>query len=516
VFLLTAQEMRDFDRYTIEHVGLPGVVLMENAGRAVVREIKKRFPQPQTAVVLAGSGNNGGDGFVVARILAQDGWTVYPWLVGASEKMSADAKVHYQVCQHFVTVEQDPIQHWSRLQKQLEQATVIVDAMLGIGTKGGLRSPLDRIATFVNQQTHAWVVAVDIPSGVETDTGKVGNVAVRANQTVTFAYPKWGHLLRPGADYTGEWKVADIGIVPAHQPLTSMNHPSNWLQSLAPRSPWSHKGTFGHLLVIGGAAGMLGAAIMAKEAAFRTGVGKVTLTVPESQQAICASKVTQAMVWSWPGEQQFDPESYQWFRQRHRDFSAVAIGTGLGRFAGEERWLSQLLEQIEVPVVLDADALNILAAYPQLLQSRQRKQTIICTPHPGEMARLLDCSVREVEANRATVARDFATQTGMIVVLKGRYSIIAFPDGRQVVNATGHPALAKAGSGDLLTGIIGSFLAQGIEPEQAVQMAVYLHGKAGEKAVTSSAYSVVYTDILAQLGPVLHQLTSEPTYFPGN
>lgn len=489
---------------------------MENAGRAVVHEIKKRFSQPQTAVVLAGSGNNGGDGLVVARVLAQEGWTVYPWLIGSVEKLSADAKTHYQACKHLVSMYHEPLKHWERLQKHMEQATVIVDAMLGIGVKGGLRSPYDRIASLVNQQKQAWVVAVDLPSGVETDTGQVGNEAVKADQTITFAFPKWGLLLRPGADYAGEWKAVNIGIVPNRKPLASINHPAHWQQSLAPRSPWSHKGAFGHLLVIGGAEGMLGALIMAKEAAFRTGVGKVTLTVPRSQLTACASKVTQAMVWSWPGEQCFAEESSQWFRQRKDDFSAVAIGPGLGRFKGEQRWFGQLLEQIEVPVVLDADALNILAEYPALIKCRDRTRTTICTPHPGEMARLLQCSVEEVEANRSIVAKDYAKQTGMIVVLKGRYTIIAFPDGRQVVNLTGHPALAKAGSGDLLTGIIGSFVAQGMKPDQAVQMAVYLHGKAGEMAVTSSEHSVRYTDLLAQLGPVLHQLTSQPTYFPGN
>lgn len=516
MFLLTAQEMRDFDHYTIEHVGLPGVVLMENAGRAVAHEIQRRFAQPQTAVVLAGPGNNGGDGFVVARVLAQAGWTVYPWLIGLKEKMSADARTHYQVCQHVVEIQHDPIGSWDQLQTHLQQATVIVDAMLGIGVKGGLRSPFDRVVQLVNQQKTAWTVAVDLPTGVETDTGRVVNDAVKADLTITFAYPKWGHLLKPGADYTGEWKAVDIGILPNRTPRVSINQPSQWRPTLRPRSPWSHKGSFGHLLIIGGSEGMLGASIMAKEAAYRTGVGKVTLTVPESQQAVCAGKVTQAMVWSWSGTKQFDQESYQAYQQRKEDFSAVAIGTGLGRFQGEAKWLAKLLQQIEVPLVLDADALNILADHPELIEERDRSLPTICTPHPGEMARLLHCSVREVEENRSTVARDYAKNTGMIVVLKGRYTIIAFPDGRQIVNTTGHPALAKAGSGDLLTGIIGSFLAQGIRPDHAVQIAVYLHGKSGERAVTFSDHSVLYSDILAQLGSILHQLTSEPTYFPGN
>lgn len=489
---------------------------MENAGRAVVQEIHKQFSQPHAAVVLAGPGNNGGDGFVVARILACAGWTVYPWLIGAKEKMSADAKTHYHACRHVVEIYHDPLQQWDRLHRHLQQATVIVDAMLGIGTKGGLRSPFDQVVSLVNKQKKAWVVAVDLPSGVETDTGKVVHDAVKADLTVTFAHPKWGHILRPGADYVGEWKVVDIGILPNQVPSASINHPASWQHSLRPRSPWSHKGTFGHLLVIGGAEGMLGASTMAGEAALRTGVGKVTLAVPESQHAACANKVTQAMVWSWPGMKQFEEESYSCFQQRKGDFSAVAIGPGLGRFLGEEKWLGALLRQIETPLILDADALNILADYPELITCRDRALPTVCTPHPGEMARLLQVSTKEVEENRSTIARDYAQRTGMMVVLKGRYSIIAFPDGRQVVNITGHPALAKAGSGDLLTGIIGSFIAQGIEPDQAVKMAVYIHGKAGEQAITSSEYSVLYTDILAQLGPILHQLTAKPTYFPGN
>lgn len=516
MYLLTAQEMRNFDQYTIEHVGLPGVVLMENAGRAVAEEIQEAYPNPGRAVVLAGSGNNGGDGFVVARYLNHMGWNVNVWLVGVKEKMSPDAQIHYRACQSLIQVYHDPIARLEELQQQLSDADVIVDAMLGIGTKGRLRSPFSQVVELVNQRKKGWVVAVDLPSGVETDTGKVGTEAIRADLTITFAHRKWGHILRPGADFTGRCKVVEIGIVPNQEPISKINHPRHWQHVLMDRSPWSHKGDYGHLLIIGGSSGMTGAAVMAAQSAFRTGIGKVTITVPESEQQICASQVPQAMTWSWPGTKQFQPNSYRMFLERSREFSAVTIGTGLGRFSGEDQWLGTLLKQIQVPLILDADALNILANYPEILNHRSRSLTTICTPHPGEMARLLDCSVREVEANRSTIALDYAKKTGMIVVLKGRYSVIAFPDGSQRINLSGHASLAKAGSGDLLTGIIGSFMAQGLDPKEAVSAGVYIHGKAGELAVSNSSHSVIYTDILAQLGPILHQLTSKPTYFPGN
>lgn len=525
MYLVTAKEMRDLDRYTISQAGLPGVVLMENAGRAVAEEVMRRFPEPKTAVVLGGTGNNGGDGWVAARHLLFRGWKVHLWLAGDEGKLTSDARVFYEVCKKYTQIERYQPEKRERLWQHLQQAEVIVDALLGTGAKGELRPLMAELVSLINQQERAFVVAVDLPTGVDADTGAVEREAVQADLTVTFAFPKWGHYLRPGADCSGEVKVADIGLAPIPdadlEPSARINLPGEWKQHLRSRSPWAHKGTHGHLLIIGGSRGMLGAVVMSGEAAYRTGAGLVTLTVPKSEHPALAAKVTQEIIWSWPGDEVFSRKSYQWFNARKSRYSAVAIGPGLGRFTGEEEWLGELMRKIEVPLVLDADALNILSDHPDLFEKRPPDFPTVLTPHPGEMARLIGCTVKEVESSRHQAAKELAERTGMTVVLKGRYTIIAFPDGKQWLNGTGSPALAKAGSGDLLTGMIGSFLAQQIPVKDAVLMAVYLHGKAGELAAKLMPHSVMFSDILSAMETALHQTMSKtvpayPTHFPGN
>lgn len=508
MYLCSAEEMRQLDQYTIEQLGVPGVVLMERAGLAVAQVIQQQFPTPARVVILAGTGNNGGDGWVAARHLQQAGWQVSLWLVGKVEKLSPDARAFYQVCRqlqmpiHSVGPEISPALH-----SDLQQADVIVDALLGTGARGSLRPPLAEIIAFANQQK-GWRVAVDIPTGVDADNGQIKDEAFCANCTVTFAYPKWGHYLYPGADYTGQLHIADIGvIVPDKKPAAIVNHPTLWPEGRKPRSPWAHKGDFGHLLILGGGAGMVGAARMAGMAAYRTGAGKVTLAVPEETAKRLQTQVLQEMVWSWPGEEQFAKDVEQHWQRRMDIFSAVAIGPGVGRFAGEKEWLRTLISMISQPLVLDADALNILATEPSIL-SQTASSTVIITPHPGEMARLAGCSIADVERQRPIIARQFAQQWNVITVLKGRYTLIAFPDGKIVLNPTGSPALAKAGSGDVLTGMIGAFLAQKIPVDQAVTMAVYLHGEAGEQEALGAEHSLDVLELIKGIGLAIRSHSS--------
>jgi ADP-dependent NAD(P)H-hydrate dehydratase / NAD(P)H-hydrate epimerase len=513
VYLVTAEEMRALDRYTMEEVGLPGVVLMEQAGKAVAEAIIGRFPVSGSVVVLGGTGNNGGDGWVLARHLVLRGWQVQPWLVGDPAKLTGDARIFYQVCQAFVPVECYRLEQKERLSAQLATADVVVDALIGTGSRGALRATIAEVVQQVNQQRGKWIVAVDLPTGVNADTGEVPTEAIRANLTVTFGYPKWGHYLRPGADRCGEVQVADIGLAPLPdslaQTVATVNSPQRWESFLPPRNPWSHKGTWGHLLLIGGAGGMLGAIEMAAQAAYKAGVGLVTCTVPASQTGALAVKMTQELIWSWPGEGTFAVDSVRCWEQVKSSVSTVAIGPGLGRFSGEEEWLGTLMQKIDLPLVLDADALNILADYPELFSLRNRVAPTVLTPHAKEMARLLRITVAEVEQKRSVVAKELAQRTGMIVVLKGRYTLIALPDGKQILNPSGSPALAKAGSGDLLTGLIGSWLAQSIPVAEAVAMAVYLHGKAGEIAAREvGVYSVTYRELLSAIGAAIHPLIS--------
>lgn len=512
--LVTAEEMRKLERHVMDEIGLPGSILMENAGRSVAQEIIRRFPKPKAAAVLAGSGNNGGDGWVIARHLLFQGWRISAWLVGSEEKMGPDARLHYEVFKRFGAVHVFGEGQEDSLRSDLENCEVLVDALLGIGAQGALRPPLSRIVQWVNERrkrpNRPWVVAVDLPTGVHSDTGEIASEAIAADLTVTFQCAKWGHYLRPGAEACGELIVAPIGLPPLGGdsplvPMAKVNHPALWRDQLKPRKEWAHKGTYGHLLLIGGAQGMLGAIKMAGEAAYRSGCGMVTCAVPQSERQALSASVLQELAWGWPGEESFAPDSWEWFAQRKKRFSAVAIGPGLGRFPGEEEWLKQLIRQVEVPLVLDADALNILADHPRCLERNSGSRPIIITPHPGEMARLAQTTVAEVEKQRHRIAKEWAEKTRTIVVLKGRYTIIAFPDGRQVVNPTGGPALAKAGSGDMLTGIIASFLAQRMPVSSAVLMGVYLHGKLGE-AVQALAHSATASDLIRSIGAVYEQI----------
>jgi ADP-dependent NAD(P)H-hydrate dehydratase / NAD(P)H-hydrate epimerase len=526
VYLVTAEEMRELDRYTMEEVGLPGMVLMEHAGKAVAEAINHQYPEAKNVVVLCGTGNNGGDGWVLARHLVLRGWHVQPWLIGNDKRLAVDSRTFYQVCQSFVQVESYTPDKRKILSAQLQATDVIVDALIGTGSSGELRATIAEVVQLVNQQHDKIVVAVDLPTGVHADTGEVLTEAVRAHHTVTFGYPKWGHYLRPGADACGEVQVVDIGLAPMpeslKQTVVSINTPDHWKHFLSSRNPWSHKGTCGHLLLIGGAEGMLGAIEMAAQAAYKVGVGVVTCTVPASQKDPLSAKVTQELIWSWPGEGTFSADSVNCWEQAKSSFSAVAIGPGLGRFPGEEEWLGTLLQQIDVPLVLDADALNILADHPKLFSLRNCMVPTILTPHPKEMARLLQITVTEVEQQRPVVAKELAQRTGMIVVLKGRYTMITLPSGKQRINLSGSPALAKAGSGDLLTGLIGSWLAQSTPAAEAVSMAVYLHGKAGEIAAEQTGvFSVTYREVLSAIGTAIYPFIStnvptKPTYFPEN
>ncbi|QKG85457.1 NAD(P)H-hydrate dehydratase [Kroppenstedtia pulmonis] len=510
MYLFTAQEMRDLDRYTIMHTGIPGTVLMENAGRGVAHRIQEYVRGRKTAVVLAGSGNNGGDGFVVARYLVNAGWNVFLWRWGSVEQMSEETRTFYQVCENIgLKGQKVDLSFPEELTRQLEQADVVVDALLGTGIQGPLRQPMAELIHLINRKSNGFVVAVDLPSGVNTDTGAVETDAVQADLTVALAAPKWCHYLYPGADYCGELVVEEIGIpkptLGQPTPRTRLNLPAIWESNLTPRSRWSHKGHFGHLLVVGGSRGMAGAVALAGSAALRAGAGLVTIAVPRGQEPILATKVTEAMVWGWPdnGLSCFTEEFPSDWSRQNRKWKTVVVGPGLGRFQGEQSWLKRILLEVTAPIVLDADALNILSHDSSVL--KQRQGLTVLTPHPGEMARLTKQTVQQVEANRFRIAVEWAKTYGVIVVLKGTHTIIAYPDGTQWVNPTGTPALAKGGSGDILAGMLGSFLVQGIPPEQAVPIGVYLHGLAGEKAVSSTEQSVLATEVIASIGPAIHQ-----------
>ncbi|MDQ0340101.1 NAD(P)H-hydrate epimerase [Caldalkalibacillus uzonensis] len=516
MYVLGQDDMRKMDRYTIEQLGLPGAVLMENAGARVADEVSRLFTKnggKQTRgiiVVLAGHGNNGGDGFVIARRLADMGLEVKLCLLAAPDKIRGDAQIHYQVYRKrklpFWSVRDHALEDLFGL---LQQAPVIVDALLGTGVKGEVRSPYKEVIAWINRHREGkTIVAVDLPSGLCAETGKVQGECVRATNTITFVCPKKGFFLQDGPQYIGEWKAVDISVPLSLVQTLKLNVPSLITdsvvqQAIPSRATHGHKGSFGHVLVVGGSPPYIGAPFFAAQAAMRSGAGLVTLAMPDVIYPQLAAQSPTTIFLPLPTENGYlSIEAVKMLIEKLQTYDVLVVGPGLGRWPDGGHWLIQLLKQADMPVVVDADGLSLLK--PHVHELAERDHPLILTPHQGEMARLLGTSVREVESDRLGVATRYAREHGVYVVLKGHRTVLATPEGKIWINPLGHDALAKGGSGDILSGMIASFVAQGAAPEQAAIAAVYIHALSGERcAVEKSRYSVLPTDILEALGQAI-------------
>jgi NAD(P)H-hydrate epimerase len=505
MFAAGQMEMQKMDQYTMENLGLPGIVLMENAGAKVVEEILACSPcKNPKVVVIAGGGNNGGDGFVIARRLFDAGLEPLLCLLTDPERVKGDAKVHLDVYinrklpifyLHDRSVE--------NLRDKLNQGDMIVDAILGTGVNGPVRDPLDRAISLINEyEGKKVIISVDVPSGVSSDTGKVEGFAVKADRTITFVFPKKGFFLQDGPKYVGEWKAVDISVPPSIVNNLGLILPKLITEELGQasvpvRPRHGHKGTFGHALVMGGSRNYVGAPIFAAKAALYSGAGLVTLGVPEGIFPMAASQNPESLYIPLPEKNGFfAAEAIKEISPRLEQFDSVAIGPGMSRFPDGEKLLKAFFTSLtSQSVVVDADALYLLRNNLDLVH--EYKGNVIFTPHPGEMARLLDKTVKEVEEERLEIASSFAKNYNVYLLLKGHRSVITSPDGEVYINPFGHDALGKGGSGDVLTGLITSFLAQGASPINALIAASYLHARAGEeKAKTLSHYGVVPLDII--------------------
>jgi NAD(P)H-hydrate epimerase len=485
--VVTAQQMRAIDAQTIENIGIPGIVLMENAGRAVTKVIKKILTDGKKVSVFVGRGNNGGDGLVVARYLSLAGFDVTIYLLSEAEQFEGDALTNLQIAQNLklsIKLLLSP-EKLSEYRYEIQFSDVIVDSIFGTGLKGVIRGIAADIIEFINS-TGKPIVAIDLPSGLEADTGQAEGVCIHANHTVTMGLPKRGLFLYPGANLTGKLTVADIGFPP--KIIDEQSIKVNWVQKddaarLMPARPrHSHKGTFGHVFVIAGSVGLTGAAALASEAALRIGAGMVTLGIPKSLNPVMEEKLTEVMTIPLP---ETDAQSLALeAKTKIFDFlekaDVAAIGPGLSRNPQTVELIHQLSVEIELPKVIDADGLNALSEKRELLD-RLDSQTIL-TPHPGEMARLLNCSPQEVESDRIGTAQNLAEKHGLTLVLKGVPTIIASDSSEVYINSTGNPGMATAGMGDVLTGAIAGLLAQGLAPVDAAVLGVYLHGLAGDVA----------------------------------
>jgi len=490
MYLVTAGEMQAMDRRTIETFGLPGRLLMENAGRGAAQVLLETFPglADKKVAVIAGRGNNGGDGFVIARYLLQKGVPVRVYLLAESKTVKGDAAANLKLLKPLgIPVDEIPDgSAFKQYKTAMRHQDIWVDAILGTGLKSDVEGYFREIIDFINARNKP-VFSVDIPSGLDSDTGQPCGACIRAHTTATFGFTKIGHIVLPGAIYTGRLQIIDIGIpayiaeevAPAQYLLTAETIRSR----LIPRAPDAHKGSTGHLLVVSGSPGKTGAAAMTAMAAMRAGAGLVTLGVPKSLNPVIETQVLEAMTVALPEtlDGLFAESAFDRILDLTSGKRCLGFGPGVGISPEIESLLRRMLPALKVPMVIDADGLNNLAADISMLKTAD--MPIILTPHPGEMARLTGASVSQVQRDRLTCAREFACKHNVHVVLKGARTVIAHPDGKVYVNPTGNAGMASGGMGDVLTGLIGGLLAQGYAPEAAAQVGVYLHGAAADRLV---------------------------------
>jgi ADP-dependent NAD(P)H-hydrate dehydratase / NAD(P)H-hydrate epimerase len=511
--LVTAREMRELDRRAIEEVGIPSLVLMENAGRTTYQVLRREFPELAGPVaVVAGRGNNGGDGLVVARYLAQAGQPVTVFLVGSKAEVRGDARINLEIAlRHNLEVTEILGEEDLNLPlHRLARAGLIVDALLGTGLNSEVQGVMRTLIEKINH-LRAPVLSVDLPSGLDADTGRPLGAAVAATVTVTYGWPKLGQVLPPGRDLVGRLWLVDISLPPdlSRELPLELAEAEDLRGLLPPRAFSSHKGTFGHLVVLAGSAGKTGAATLAAEGGLRAGAGLVTAGIPASLNDILEMKLTEAMTLPLPeakGARALGREALAPLQEFLADKSALALGPGLGTHPETQELVRRLVQELPVPMVIDADGLNALATDPSCLQGAAGPRLL--TPHPGEMARLLGGTAQEIQARRLEAAREAAARFQAVVVLKGAQTVVAAPDGRRSLNPTGNPALASGGTGDVLTGLIGGFLAQRLSPWDAARLGVYLHGLAADYLVVEHRLtSLIAGDLLAVLPEVLAEFT---------
>jgi hydroxyethylthiazole kinase-like uncharacterized protein yjeF len=513
MFLVTGKEMTAIDKKAIEEWQIPELILMENAGLRVVEEIKRIFPKitDLKVIIIAGKGNNGGDGLVIARHLVNLGADVKLFTLGANKYRGA-ALINYQIAQKlpikWQSIENENNLHLLRL--SLHYTDLVIDALFGTGFHGSVQGLAQRVIEITNE-SGCPTLAVDIPSGLDADTGKVTGACIKADKTVTFQLPKLGLLVQPGCNFVGELKVADISI--PNQLIESLNlnkyliDVEMVINTIPKRFKECHKGNFGNLLIVGGSQGMMGAVNLAAQGAFALGAGLVTALVPRSIQPALACSLAELITIpareTSMGTLGLMPEAE--ISEVLTRKSAIVFGPGMGRNSEIIALLEMILEKAKVPVVIDADGLNALVEHPDILEKAE--VPVILTPHPGEMSRLLQEPVQSIQENRLEKALLLAEMFGVWVVLKGNRTVIAGPQGEVYINQTGSPALATAGTGDVLAGMIGALLGQVKDVGQAICAAVYLHGLAGERVAEEiGEISSKASDVAAALPKILKGL----------
>jgi NAD(P)H-hydrate epimerase len=512
--VVTAAEMRAIDRCTIETYHVPGIVLMENAGLCLLQCLYEAFPDlpGRQVTIVAGRGNNGGDGSILARHLWHRGVDVHLVLLTAASALRGDARQAYAMARAYgVPLERcTTLSAWQRVARRLQQTDIIVDALLGTGLHQAVEGLYAEVIRTLNALQKP-IVAVDIPSGLAADDGQICGAHIQATHTVTFALPKRSLLLYPAAAAAGALHVVDIGIPRAAVAAAGIQVAlltEDAIRTLLPeRHPNAHKGSQGHVLVVAGSTGKSGAGALASRAALRAGAGLVTFALPARLNSAMEASVTEVMtlpVAETPTGA-IATAAVSDIMPLLARASALVLGPGLGMHPDTVTCVHDLLRHSTVPVVLDADGLNSLVGHLEVLESCQ--VPVILTPHPGEMARLLGCDTAAVQAQRLDIAQAFVQRFQVYVVLKGAHTVIYAPDGRRWINPTGNPAMATAGTGDVLAGVIAALLSQGLSPLHAVQGGVYLHGKAGDLVLERlGASGLIASDLIEALPSTLSRI----------
>ena len=506
--LALGSQMREMDRRSIEEYGIPGIVLMENASAAVAEKCAERLNATncKTAVFVCGGGNNGGDGFAAARLLTLKGYNSIIYFMGKEEKLKGDAFINYNAAQKMgIYIEKDI----NKADELFKIADVLVDAIFGTGFSGEPRSDAAEVINKVNN-SGKYVISVDIASGVDSETGHASQVCVNANETVSFCMAKVGNMLYPGAEKCGKLTVTNISIPNAVKESMDIKINAfdlNEAKEILPkRKSRSNKGTYGKLFVMAGSKAMGGAAYLCSKSAYRAGCGLVYACVPNECLGTIQSLLPEAV--AKPLISDNGTLYAQSFKQIEKEISnakAIAIGTGLGSGEGVKEFVKNILLNVQCNVVIDADALNALADEPEILL--KMKKVPVITPHPGEMSRLTGKSVKEILEDTINTAVDFAKKYNTVVVLKDARTIIASPNGDVYINLTGNNAMAKGGSGDVLTGITGAMLCQMDNAFNAAALSVYIHGLAGDYAAEKSGhYGVLSGEICDMVGEVLKNM----------
>ncbi len=505
MLLLSANEIREWDRYTIEHEPITSIELMERAAAACTRWISKMYT-PETAVsIFCGKGNNGGDGLAIARQLATLGHEVQVYILEFGKTGSADFQRNLQrlhevplIGLHFIqSAEQFPT---------IDPTTLVVDALFGTGLKGPLEGLTAELIRHINNAP-APVLSIDLPSGLPADGPLQGMVAIRADTTLSFQAWKLALLAQENAPYLGEVVVLDIGLHPAYpQGLELHQHLLDRpfiRAAYRPRNRFAHKGEFGHALLAAGSKGKMGAAVLAAAACMRSGVGLLTCLAPECGSDILQTTVPEAMV------QTLGAEQLEGTYENNRGYAAIGVGPGLGTDVGTALFLKALLRAVTAPMVIDADALNLIAGEPALLNDVPEGS--ILTPHPKEFDRLFGAHGSSFA--RFARAAEMAAEKKLVIVLKGHHTLVATPGGHRYFNTTGNAGMAKGGSGDVLTGILTALLAQGYDPVTAALLGVYLHGRAGDLAARDLALeSMTAMDLVRYLSAAFRELSHTDTH----